>query len=467
MRDLLLIVAVLIGSIAAVPRPVFGVLLYTSFAYLNPNALAWTHGRSFPVAQFPAIATILGYLFWSESKKIPVHRETILLVGLWMVFSVSTIFSINRDEAFVAYGRITKVLLMTFLTTSLINNQARLKWFVRVIAMGIGLWASKGGLFVLVSGGHYHIWGPEDTWLEGNNAIGLVYTMNIGLLFGMLKLEKGLWMRRVIRVILLLSYPAVVCTYSRGAWLGLAGVTALMILKTKRKLLILVAVCLVTICLTPFLPRQLFERYETLENYQQDSSAESRFWEWEYAFRVALARPLTGGGFDVYSLETYARFLPGFLERFPGKVWGAHSSWFSILGEHGFVGLILWISLVVSCFLSCKKLHALSSVHSNLAWASHYAEMVQLALVAFVISGSFISASYFEIFYHVLIVVIVAKELVRGQGSVVFSGEDESFETSQWQLDPAANAPTKPKTVTVKQKLYPINPVPVTLNQDW
>jgi len=53
----------------------------------------------------------------------------------------------------------------------------------------------------------------------------LALVMNIPLLYYLLKTETITWLRWLIKAMLLFSFPAVVCTYSRGAWLGLAMVT--------------------------------------------------------------------------------------------------------------------------------------------------------------------------------------------------------------------------------------------------
>ena len=53
---------------------------------------------------------------------------------------------------------------------------------------------------------------------------------------------------------------------------------------------------------------------------------------------LALDRPLVGGGFDPYTAEVFRRYLPDY-----DRIHAAHSIYFQVLGEHGFVGLALFI----------------------------------------------------------------------------------------------------------------------------
>jgi O-antigen ligase len=162
--------------------------------------------------------------------------------------------------------------------------------------------------------------------------------------------------------------------------------------------------------LPQLLPERVSTRYDQLVNYGEDESAESRLWNWEFCKRVGVARPLVGGGFDFYSVETLSRYYPEFLDRWPGKVWSCHSIWLTILGEHGIPAMILWVSLIASCFLSLRKVsgYEKSGVMSPVLLGS--AGAVQVALVAYLVVGTFLDAAYFDMFYYLVAVVIIMKE---------------------------------------------------------
>jgi probable O-glycosylation ligase (exosortase A-associated) len=418
MRDLVLIAAVFLCSLVALPRPVFGVLVFVCLGFLNPQSFAWGVGRSFPSSQLIAIATFLGYLCWSERKRFPHQRELFLLLALWGMFGISTLFAIYSEPAQAEFIFVSKILLMVFLGIFLINTADRLHWLLRVIALSLGFHGLKGGIFVILSGGQYTVWGPEGSFLEANNSIGLALAMNIPLLFYLLKIETVIWLRWLIKFMLFFSYPAILATYSRGAWLGLAIVTVLLLLRSKHKFLLAPAAGFLALITIPFLsqvvPERMVQRYDVLVNYENDDSAQSRFWNWEFCKRVGMARPLTGGGFDFYNAELYPIYYPEFVARWGAqKTWSCHSSWLTVFGEHGFPGFLLWLGLITSSFLSLKKLSSLGRNYEPLSWIAQCGSMVGIALIAFVVVGSFIDAAYFDLLYYLIGITIILKEIAR------------------------------------------------------
>ena len=409
--------AVFLCSLVALPRPVFGILAFVCLGFLNPQSFTWGVARSLPFSQLIAIATILGYMLWSERKRFPRQRELFLLLALWGMFGISTLSAIYPEPALAGFILVSKILLMVFLAMSLINTADRLHWLLRVIALSLGFHAFKGGMFVILSGGQYIVWGPEGSFLEANNSIGLALAMNIPLLLYLLKTETVAWLRWLIMIMLILSYPAVLGTYSRGAWLGLAVVTALVLLRSKRKFLLVPAAGLLALMSIPFLsqvvPERMVERYDILVNYEKDDSAESRFWNWEFCKRVGMARPLTGGGVDFYNVELYPIYYPEFVQRWGHRKWSCHSSWFTVFGEHGFPGLLLWLGLIIASFLSLRKLRSVAKGNEQWSWIAEASYMIEIALVAFFVVGSFVDAAYFDLLYYLIGIIIILKEVAR------------------------------------------------------
>src|SRR5581483_9684515 len=173
-------------ALKALYQPVFGLLLFTCLGFLNPHSMTWGIGRTFPFSQLAGITTIVGYLFWSEPKRFPRQQELMLLLALWGMFGISTLFAIYPDKALTPFIRLSKILLMVFLSLSLINTDQRLHLLLRVIAFSLGFYGFKAGIFVILNGGNYLVWGPEDSFLYANNSIGLALAMNIPLLWYLL-----------------------------------------------------------------------------------------------------------------------------------------------------------------------------------------------------------------------------------------------------------------------------------------
>ncbi len=415
MRDLILVGIVIVCALIAVRRPVFGILTFVCFGIVNPQGMTWDFGRVFPLAMYTALGTIIGFALWSEPKRIPKQREVVMLLALWGTFAISTLFAIYPNEAQERLTHISKILLMTFLCMAILNNEARLHLLLKVLALSLGFIGLKSGTFVIASGGGQMVYGPEESFLASNNSIGLALAMNVPLLVYVLKREQNRHVKWLVRTMIAMSYPAVVCTFSRGAWIGLAAATAMLVLKGRHKFMMVAVLCTAAIFAIPFLPERVTNRYDDLRNYQEEGSAQSRLWNWEFCKRVGVAHPLTGGGFNFYSLENYARYYPEFLDRWPGKLWTCHSSWFTILGEHGVLAFLIWISLMASCLLSLRRLRAYARSHPDDAWRLQFADTVQIAMITYMIVATFLDAAYFDMFYELVASIIIAKELIRRQ----------------------------------------------------
>ena len=353
MRDVVLVVIVLVLFAVSLRRPFVGAVSFLGCGILNPGSFTWAASEWFHISQLLAIGTLIGYLVSSEPKRFPHQREVLLLLALWGIFGFSSIFAIFPERAVVHFTRISKIFFMLFVSMSLINTEYRLHLLLRVIAFSLGFFALKGGIFFITTGGQQMVWGPENSFLEANNSIGLALAMNVPLLFYLAKSETKRWLRLLIWAMIVFSYPAVIGTFSRGAWLGLAAASVLVLLRSQRKVLTVSVAALLIVMALPFwhyfTSRRIQNRYEELVNYEEDTSAQSRFWTWEFCKRVGMANPLTGGGFELYSWTTYEKYYPEFLI-WRGKVATCHGTWMQMFAEHGFPGFIVWNFLLICCF---------------------------------------------------------------------------------------------------------------------
>ena len=419
MRDIILLAAVAIASLIAIRRPSFGLLTFAFLGFIAPQSYTWGFARIFPFSQIVAVSTILGIFLSSEKKTFFIRRETFLLISLWACFGLSTLTALYPTEAFDQFVLVSKIFLMIIVATTVINTEGKLNWLIRVVGYSLGFYGLKGGLFAILSGGDLIVWGPEDSFLYANNSIGLGLAMNIPILLYLLKVEQSSWLRRLLRLTLFLTYPAIICTYSRGAWLGMVIVTVASLFKSRNKVL---AVALTVILAVVFQmvvsqigPERLQDRYDTLVNYQEDASAQSRFWNWEFCKRVGLARPLSGAGFDFYRPESYANFYPEFLTRWPGKVWSCHSTWLTVFAEHGIPGAGIWLALMMCSVISLRQIRAYASTATPKSHLLDFVDMVQNSLIAYVVVGTFIDAAYFDILYYFIGFIVIQKGILASE----------------------------------------------------
>ena len=404
MRDLL-IAAIVFGALPVIifSRPYIGLYLYSWIGYMNPHRLTYGFAYAFPWAYILAIATLLGVFFSKEPKRMPWTREmtVLLLFILWML--TTTVFALYPDLAWVQMERVAKIQIMIFLTPLLINTRERLRNLVWIIVLSLGFYGVKGGLFTALTGGSYHVWGPEGSFIGGNNEMALALLMTIPLMRYLQLSEPRKWLRLALGGAMLLSALAAIGSQSRGAFLGAAAMGLFFWLKSRNKafsaMLILVAVILVA----AIMPSAWYARLDTIDNYKQDASAQGRINAWALAWNVATHR-VTGGGFDMFQVETFAAYAPN-----PDDIHDAHSIYFMVLGHHGFVGLGLFLLLAFFAWRTASWSIRHAKRDPDKRWAADLAAMCQVSMVGYASAGAFLGLSYFDLYYHVLMIIVMTK----------------------------------------------------------
>jgi probable O-glycosylation ligase (exosortase A-associated) len=389
-------------------NPVFGTLMWTWLAFMSPNRLTWGFAASMPFSLLVGAATLTGTLFFKERRPLPREAGLAILLALWALFVVSTWGAEQPGLAWPELERVSKILLMTFLTILLFQDRARLRQLLMVTALSIGFYGFKGGLWGLATGGSTgKVLGPEGTFIGDPNGIALALNMVLPIVLALARDEQRRWLRTVLYATFFLSIVSILLTFSRSGFLGLV-VVLLAIMPTSRwKLLVLPASVVGVIGLTSFLPQQWFDRMNTIAQYESDGSAMQRLNSWYVAWRLALDAPFTGGGFWASSQAAYTRYLPG------ETAFNTHSIYFRILGEQGFTGLILFVALMVCTLLSAQQIRRAATRRPDVAWLGNYAVMLRASLLGYLVDGAFHVHAYFDLMYLIVAVVIIMKQLLR------------------------------------------------------
>jgi len=377
--------------------------------YMSPNRLCYGFANSsVPWVYISAIVTLIGFLLSGERKRFPFTRETILLIlfSLWMIFT--TFFALNPDGAWDYLSRAIKIQLFIFATLAIMNTRQRLQAMIWMITVSIGFYAVKGGIFALLTGGAYRVFGPENTFIADNNdlALGIVTIVPLWR-YLQLKSERH-WVRMGLGVAMGLSILAVVASYSRAGVIALVTVLMLMIMKSRRQILLGCVLVGAMVLAANFIPEKWFDRMSTIEKYQDDASAMGRMNAWGFAWNVALDRPITGGGFQVFTPELFRRYGPD-----PDDPHDAHNIFLKILAEHGFPGLLLVLAMAFCTWRNMVWMRQHTWDDPSATWASDPVLMIQVSLVGYVVGGMFSNLAYFDLPYNLMALVVLYKVLLR------------------------------------------------------
>jgi O-antigen ligase len=89
----------------------------------------------------------------------------------------------------------------------------------------------------------------------------------------------------------------------------------------------------------------------------------------------------------------------------------AHSLYFEVLGEHGFLGLGLYLLVLVTTLVSLSRIRKRWRGHAEYGYLANYAEMTQLCLYPYLIAGAFITVAYFDLYFYFIASSVVLRSL--------------------------------------------------------
>lgn len=411
MRDLLL-TAIVLGAIPfALRNPFYGLLLWVWLGIMNPHRLAYGFAYDQSWSLLAAAVFFFGILL-NVKKLYPFPKNavtaTMILFILWI--GVSPFFSFHPEYEFSLWSRAFKIQMMVLIGFLVVRERHHLNLLTTFLALSIGFYGIKGGIFTIASGGSFRVWGPEGSFIEDNNSLALAVIMVIPL-FRYIQLEyDNKWIKRGCIAAMLLCVASALGSQSRGALLAIIGMVFFLWAKSPGKAKLGLLLLLATPALILMMPESWFERMGTISNYQEDASATGRINAWWTAWNVAVDRFPIGAGFFMYEPDVFSRYAPN-----PLAIHAAHSIYFQVLGEHGFIGLALFFTIFTLAWRRGSRVIKSAKSDLTLAWAGNLAGMCQVALVGYAAGGAFLSLTYFDLPYYIVLILVVLEVHVKKQ----------------------------------------------------
>lgn len=413
MRDIALSL-VIFGLIPFVfKRPWIGVLLFIWISVMTPHRMAYGFAFDFPWAAMLAGVTLLSMAMNAKQVKFPKDTITVLLIVLPLWLTVTYLFALVPEAAHNRWVEVMKIFFFILVTASLVQTRQHIEWLLWVIVVSVGFFGLKGGLFTILTGGGARVYGPPgSSFISDNNAIAVALVMTIPLMYYLRQVVTSVWVKRGMLVAMGLCGMAILGTHSRGAFLAVLAMCFFLWLKSHAKVMSGLLLLLLVPVAIGFMPDQWTERMNSIQNYEQDASAMGRINVWHMAVNIANARPLVGGGFELYRPQVFATYAPN-----PDDIHTAHSIYFQMLGEHGYVGLLIFLSLGILSWIKARRIIAASKQNPEFAWAGQLARAIQISLIGFAVGGAFVNIAYWELQYYEMIVLVAVHRLVTGKGA--------------------------------------------------
>jgi probable O-glycosylation ligase (exosortase A-associated) len=406
MRDIL-ITLIIFGILPlAFKRPAVGALMFAWISLMNPHRLAYGFAYDFPFAAVIAGVTMLGLFTSKEPKRLPITPVTVLLLMFATWMTLTSFFALEPLLVWREWNRVMKTFAMVVITMMVVNKQKDLKLFVWVVALSLGLFGLKGGLFTIASGGHFRVFGPAGSYIEENNGMALALVTVLPLIWYLRSQATKKWLIMGLTLMTVMTAVSAVGSYSRGALIG--GIAMLFFLwcHSQKKAQTAVVLMAMVVLIMVVMPSAWFDRMNTIDEYHEDNSAMGRINAWRFAINIASTFPL-GGGYNVFSPRMFALFAPE-----PLNYHVAHSIWFQVLGDHGFFGLFLFIALMIAAWRTGTRVRKYCETVPELKWAATLSRMCQVCIIGYAVSGTFLSLAYFDLYYDIIIILVCLEKIL-------------------------------------------------------
>jgi len=421
MRDLLILALLPVMLYTMAQRPFIAVGMWLWTALFFPNG--WLYGFA-SIVRFNLLFTgvaMLSYLAYKHKPKVQLGLIGGLVLMFFLWTTMSTLTTVGRPEiAWEYWSRFLKVVMLFVFVVLTVKDKLHVDFVLACVVLSVGFYADLEALKFIGSGGGHKIIGMSNHVLGDRNELSVGFVMTMPLCYYLLG-EYGKH-SKLLRLALLgtlaLLAVAVIGTQSRGGFIALTALVGYMYIKSDRKILMTILIVAIAVGISYLVTDDWSSRIDTISTAENDDSFMGRVVAWKLSFIMAMQHPFFGGGFK--SLEyfpnwsalsrdffSYPWFYTGTSLPNTTVARAAHSVYFQILGEHGFVGLVLYVSALAGSFFKAGAVSRKARRAGAPDWIPRAATMIQLSIFAFGLGGAALSFAYFDLIFALFALVAV------------------------------------------------------------
>ncbi|PMN89670.1 O-antigen ligase family protein [Enterovibrio norvegicus] len=410
-----------LAILITISQPVLLGLLFIAFSFFRLHeAFAPLYSLKIPLMLSLGTLTTLAWHIGISGKIRMFNCAE--LTGFYVFFALVTIgipLAGNLGEAFNYYKQTyIKIGIMTPALAWLLCNVQHYKKALNMISIS-GLLIALVTIYNKVNG----IGMVEETRVTVGRDLGSVlgdpndlalvllfpfsFTLSIAMTPGLSKKQRFFGLVTAIAI-----FIAIIGTQSRGGLLGILsalGTLAWRRVKSKALLFTLGTI----VCTILFFAAGISDRKSGgAAEEGLDASAKGRLYAWEAAFFMAVDNPISGVGLNNFYFN-YFYYSP----HWDGLNHAVHSTWFGVLGETGFIGLIAFLVMTFIIYRS-----ALKTVNIVVANTTYYSPVVRTigeglysGIIAFCVSGTFLTQGFTWPIYILLALTAAVSNYVRVQ----------------------------------------------------
>ena len=390
----------------SVSAPFVATLGYVWVDTFQPQYVSYIILNSLPVAMIMGIIAFGGYLLVDRRSPPPLTLQTVLQVTMAIWITATLIWAQVPEAAWDKWNWAFKTIAFATFIPFVIRSRVQIEAFAQTYVFSLAANFVPFGLKVFISGGGY----GQNLGLEGGNTGlsegGLLSTSCLMAVPLAIFLSSHSQLIPKFKVMPLaywgvagLAIATALGTYERSALVGLVVLGIYMWVRTRHKFGFGIVLGIIAALVIYTTSGAWNARVSTIGHFQHENSAYGRILVWQWTLGFVAEHPM-GGGFSTYlinHIELPAQDGDAGHTEF-GRAF--HSTYFEVLGEHGFPGIAIFLTLAVSTFLTLRRLAKKARPFPELQWVVGLSDALQSGLAVFLTSGAFVGLGFQPMFWY-------------------------------------------------------------------
>ncbi len=430
MRDLAFIgfLLALIGM--GFRRPFLLVLTYVYIDIVAPQRLTYTLLNTIQISLVSVVLAVVAWALFDDKRDVRIAPRQVLMFVLLIYCGVTTGVADFPLQAAEKWDWVWKALAFAIFLPLTLRTRLRIEALLFFMIVSAASIIIVGGIKTLVSGGGY---GALNLMVSNNSGLyegSIISTVAICIVplivwlgrFGTIFPPD--WRVRLFTAALIFACLLIpIGTQARTGLICIAVLAVTFLRQTKRRFVYLGMLVAAGAIAVPMLPASFTARMNTIQGYQADESASTRLAVWKWTIDYAADHPF-GGGFDAFRgnklrIELSKTTTDGehadvtsSVETDQARAY--HSSYFEMLGEQGYPGIVLWLVIHLTGLLRMEILRARYRCNPETLWISSLALALQQAHLIYLIGSLFVGIA-FQPFVYMLVGLQIGLDTYAGR----------------------------------------------------
>ncbi len=419
MLDLFLTAFVLGWLALGMRRPFLWVLVYLYVDIVAPQKISYFLLASLPISLIAFSAAAVGWMVADDKRDSRFTVRQGLILVLLAYCGMTTLSADFLTEAAEKWAWVWKALVFASFLPLTLRTRLRFEAVALTLVLSAGAIIITGGIKTAVSGGGYgslHFFVNDNTGLYEGSIISCVAIAIVPLIWWLVNhgtiYPKNLFVRLFGAALTFACLLIPIGTQARTGLLCIALLFLLSLRSVKKRFLYVGSMVALALIAVPFLPASFTKRMDTIGNHQADESASTRVAVWMWTLDYVKDHPF-GGGFEAYRANKLRIEMRDSATNSNGNTTHVeiiqttdqgrayHSSYFEMLGEQGWPGLVLWLTIQVMGLWQMEVLRRRWSrkakaegAGSELQWQAPLANALQQAQLIYLLGGAFVGIAY-------------------------------------------------------------------------